>query len=1017
MHSEFDDVFNPEYPGYNGAVGPFEATVNMGPVLPPQRKGRLPQYARNKLVELQDKFDTLEKAGVFRRPEDISINVEYLNPSFLVKKPSGGSRLVTAFADVGRYSKPQPSLLPDVDSTLRTIAQWKYIIVSDLISEFFQIPLSRDSMKYCGVATPFKGIRVYTRCAMGMPGSETALEELMCRVLGDLLQEGVVAKIADDLYCGGDTPTELLANWRRVLHALHKSSLSLSAAKTIIAPSSTTILGWIWSRGTIQASPHRIATLSSCTPPQTVRNMRSFIGAFKFLARVLPNCANIIAPLDNATAGKQSQDKIVWSDSLQSSFSIAQQALATNKSVVIPRMSDQLWIVTDGAVKKPGLGATLYVTGRGDKPQLAGFYSAKFQKKQLDWIPCEVEALCIATAVKHFSPYIIQSKHKTCILSDSKPCVQAYEKLCRGEFSNSARVATFLATASRYQVTIRHLAGDTNLPSDFQSRNAPDCQVPNCQICSFVNSIEDSVVRHISVPDIISGAAKAPYTSRPAWALTQAECPDLRRTHGHLIQGTRPSKKATKIRDVKRYLQVASVARDGLLVVKKIEPLKATSERIIVPRPVLEGLLTALHIKLVHPTCHQLKLIARRYFYALDMDKAIEQITETCHQCASIKKVPHNLIEQSTGDPPEIIGSHFASDVIKRDRRLILVVRETVTSYTVAALIDNEQATTLRTALIQLCIELRPLDGPPSVIRVDPAPGFVSLVGDGLLQEYRLHIEVGHAKNVNKNPVAEKAVQELEDELLRQNPRGNGPSPLELSTAVARLNSRIRSSGMSSREMLFQRDQFTSVQLPVQDQDLILQQHSKRLQNHCHSEVAKAPLGRLPAAPSIQVGDIVYLTSDRSKTHARDRYLVASVDGNLCNIRKFIGHQLRSGSYRVRTRECFKVPSNIPKRNPRAEEQYDHDDSDIEPPVPPTGMPQELSQPIVDNIPNLPPPPPSIPQELSQPSVDSTPNVPTSNTDYSNVEDFDNTNTATATPPRRSSREKRPPKYLNDYLM
>ena len=55
-------------------------------------------------------------------------------------------------------------------------------------------------MKYCGVATPFKGIRVYTRSAMGMPGSETCLEQLMSRVLGDLIQEGCVAEIADDLY-------------------------------------------------------------------------------------------------------------------------------------------------------------------------------------------------------------------------------------------------------------------------------------------------------------------------------------------------------------------------------------------------------------------------------------------------------------------------------------------------------------------------------------------------------------------------------------------------------------------------------------------------------------------------------------------------------------------------------------------------------------------------------------------------------------------------------------------------
>ena len=90
---------------------------------PPQQKGRLPQYARDKLIELQEKFDHLEQLGVFRRPEDADINVEYLNSSFLVKKPNGGSRLVTAFADVGRYNKPQPSLLPDVDSTLQLIAQ------------------------------------------------------------------------------------------------------------------------------------------------------------------------------------------------------------------------------------------------------------------------------------------------------------------------------------------------------------------------------------------------------------------------------------------------------------------------------------------------------------------------------------------------------------------------------------------------------------------------------------------------------------------------------------------------------------------------------------------------------------------------------------------------------------------------------------------------------------------------------------------------------------------------------
>ena len=72
MRSEFqdllqtyDDVFDPSITGYNGDVGPFEAVVNMGPVQPPQRKGRLPQYNHDKLVELQKEIDELESRGYF----------------------------------------------------------------------------------------------------------------------------------------------------------------------------------------------------------------------------------------------------------------------------------------------------------------------------------------------------------------------------------------------------------------------------------------------------------------------------------------------------------------------------------------------------------------------------------------------------------------------------------------------------------------------------------------------------------------------------------------------------------------------------------------------------------------------------------------------------------------------------------------------------------------------------------------------------------------------------------------
>lgn len=159
-----------------------------------------------------------------------------------------------------------------------------------------------------------------------------------------------------------------------------------------------------------------------------------------------------------------------------------------------------------------------------------------------------------------------------------------------------------------------------------------------------------------------------------------AKCPELRRTHAHLKQGTNPSKKLTNIRDVKRYLNVATIARDYLLVARRSDPLQPTIELIIVPRSVIDGLVTALHIRLDDPTKHQLLLVIKRNFYALYLSQSVDRVCDSCYTYASHKKFPnsYSYIEQSSEPPPDVIGINFAADVIKQNHKLILVLRETV---------------------------------------------------------------------------------------------------------------------------------------------------------------------------------------------------------------------------------------------------------------------------------------------------------------------------------------------------
>ena len=132
------------------------------------------------------------------------------------------------------------------------------------------------------------------------------------------------------------------------------------------------------------------------------------------------------------------------------------------------------------------------------------------------------------------------------------------------------------------------------------------------------------------------------------------------------------------------------------------------------------------------------------------MSAAIARVSDSCHTCASLKKFPTSLTTQSSEDPPKVVSVSFEADIIRRCRQFILLLRECTTSYTTSCLVPDEKSDTLRDALAQLVVGLHPLDGPQAVIRVNPAPGFVSLKNSNILQHFGISVEVGRIKTPTK---------------------------------------------------------------------------------------------------------------------------------------------------------------------------------------------------------------------------------------------------------------------------
>ena len=548
----------------------------------------------------------------------------------------------------------------------------------------------------------------------------------------------------------------------------------------------------------------------------------------------------------------------------------------------------------------------------------------------MSWLPCELEALSITIGVKHFGPYLIQSLHKTKVLTDSKPCVEAYKKLTRGEFSSSSRVMTFLSTVSHYQVEIQHIPGKFNQFSDYNSRNPVTCS-GDCQICKFIDQTEQSVVRALSVADILSGDCPVPYATRSSWFQVQQGCPDLQKVHKYLKNGITPSKKNKGLRDVKRYLSVSSLSSspaDDLIVVMQDVPLRLSRQRIVIPRNVVDGLLNALHLKLSHPSKHQLKEVFSRAYFGLDVDKAAERITSGCCLCASLQKVPTMFKYQSTTIPPDQIGRSYSADVIRRELQMILIIRENVSSLTDATFIQSEKAESLSGGLIRLLSKLRPPSSPPVCVRVDPGTGFQAVSKDQKLTSQGINLEVGSAKNINKNPIAERSISEMHGEISRLQPAGGAITDVTLAVAVANLNSRIRKEGLSAIEIWTQRDMNTGEQIPISDRKLVTQKYEQRCENHQPSALYKSRGKGYVSPPEVAVGDLVYLYQDRDKTRARDKYLVTGVQDTNISIRKFTGNQLRAKEYTVQSSDIIKVEPYQFTQHPISQDSSSEEDEE-----------------------------------------------------------------------------------------
>ena len=78
---------------------------------------------------------------------------------------------------------------------------------------------------------------------MGLPGTEVALEELTCLLFGELVMQGKLAMLADDVIMGASTVSELLNIFEEVLGIMLQNNLRFSAKTSTMRRESSSSVG------------------------------------------------------------------------------------------------------------------------------------------------------------------------------------------------------------------------------------------------------------------------------------------------------------------------------------------------------------------------------------------------------------------------------------------------------------------------------------------------------------------------------------------------------------------------------------------------------------------------------------------------------------------------------------------------------------------------------------------------------------------------------------------------------
>ena len=128
------------------------------------------------------------------------------------------------------------------------------------------------------------------------------------RVINDVFRpfiDDFVIVYLDDILVFSKTWEEHIVHVKKVLDVLRKEKLYVKMSKCEFAKTSLVYLGHILGGGHLRVDPAKVAVIVNWPRPNTVTEIRSFLGAVQYWRKFISGFSSIAAPLHALTSIKE----------------------------------------------------------------------------------------------------------------------------------------------------------------------------------------------------------------------------------------------------------------------------------------------------------------------------------------------------------------------------------------------------------------------------------------------------------------------------------------------------------------------------------------------------------------------------------------------------------------------------------------------------------------------------------------------------------------------------------------